>query len=157
MKRENKNNIKVNVDIDKIIDDFFSKFGDVAKSLEVIELRNFILQAINEMPVEDGINQDFFVSYTVEKMFLTKVRDEVNEGNIDLEIMMIDKYMSTAKFLLKQLKYTGEDLDNIAEQAIINSIEKYDGEKTFKSTILVNIRKIINPESSIDAPKQFKI
>ena len=52
MKRENKNNIKVNVDIDKIIDDFFRKFGDVAKSLEVIELRNFILQAINEVKME---------------------------------------------------------------------------------------------------------
>lgn len=136
---------RMNVDINKLLESFLAKYETLISFLPLSEIELMFQQAVNQLGETTDVNPDFHVNFLVEKMFFMKARDEINSGNIDLEILIVDKYLSTAKFMLRQLKYNGEDSDKIAEEAVIECIENYGGQESFKSALLKSIRKILNP------------
>lgn len=136
---------RTNIDINKLLESFSTKYETLISFLSMSEIEVMFQQAINQLSETPDVNPDFQINFLVEKMFFMKARDEINSGNIDLEILIVDKYLSTAKFMLRQLKYQGEDADKIAEEAVIECIENYEGKEGFKSAILKSIKNILNP------------
>lgn len=140
----NKSGLKTNINVNKLIESFLIKYESLISFLPLTEIELMFQNAI-QLSHETDINPDFQINFLAEKMFFLKARDEINSGNIDLEILIVDKYLSLAKFMLRQLKYKGDDADKIAEEAIIDCIESYEGKDGFKNAILKSIKKILNP------------
>ena len=136
---------KMTFDLNKLIESFCAKYATLITFLSPTEIELMFQNAITQLNETPDINPDFHINFLVERTFFQKARDEINAGNIDLEILIVDKYLSTAQFMLRQLKYKGEDSANIAEEAIIECIENYDGKEGFKNSILKAIKRILNP------------
>ena len=57
--------------------------------------------------------------------------------------------MTTAKFLLRQIKYNGENSNQLAEDGIIRTIENYQGELSFKRALLATLKDMLNPKKEV--------
>ncbi len=142
-KRNSKEKIKPTVNFNRVLEQFTNNFKDIIAFLPSDEINLLIRQAIDEMPSDLDSNPDFYVSFLAERKLFIKLKDEILAGNIELEILLVERYLSTAKFQLRQLKYLEDDSNKVAEDAIIYCIENYSGESGFKSAILKSLKKII--------------
>ena len=142
-KRNSKEKIKPTVNFNRVLEQFTNNFKDIIAILPSDEINLLIRQAIDEMPSDLDSNPDFYVSFLAERKLFIKLKDEILAGNIELEILLVERYLSTAKFQLRQLKYLEDDSNKVAEDAIIYCIENYSGESGFKSAILKSLKKII--------------
>lgn len=142
-KRNSKEKIKPTVNFNRVLEQFTNNFKDIITFLPSDEINLLIRQAIDEMPSDLDSNPDFYVSFLAERKLFIKLKDEILAGNIELEILLVERYLSTAKFQLRQLKYLEDDSNKVAEDAIIYCIENYSGESGFKSAILKSLKKII--------------
>lgn len=142
-KRNSKEKIKPTVNFNRVLEQFTNNFKDIIAFLPLDEINLLIRQAIDEMPSDLDSNPDFYVSFLAERKLFIKLKDEILAGNIELEILLVERYLSTAKFQLRQLKYLEDDSNKVAEDAIIYCIENYSGESGFKSAILKSLKKII--------------
>lgn len=138
------NQVREEININNLIESFCKKYETLITFVSADEIELMFREVVSEMPVFPDFNPEFQANFLVERKFFLKAKDEVNAGNIDLEILIVDKYLSTVKFMLRQLKYIGNDLDKIAEAAIIDCIENYDGNEGFKNSIVKSIKKFLN-------------
>lgn len=144
MKREKVMKTLTEVDIAQATVAFSTKYQKFTDVLTQQEISLIMQQAVNELKGSPEENQIFSLIYVAEKIFLIKARDEILNGNIDLEIRFIERYRQAALFLLRQIKYTGDDIEKLAEDAIIKTIENYQGPNSFKRTLLVTLRELIS-------------
>ena len=157
MRREKVMKTLTEVDIAQATIAFSARCQKFADVLTEQEISLIMQQAVNELKGSPEENQIFSLIYVAEKIFLIRVRDEILNGNIDLEIMFVERYRQTALFLLRQIKYTGDDIEKLAEDAIIKTIENYQGPNSFKRTLLVTLRELINPveEKNLDISSEI--
>lgn len=156
-KRNSKEKIKPTVNFNRVLEQFTNNFKDIIAFLPSDEINLLIRQAIDEMPSDLDSNPDFYVSFLAERKLFIKLKDEILAGNIELEILLVERYLSTAKFQLRQLKYLEDDSNKVAEDAIIYCIENYSGESGFKSAILKSLKKIIrDKEDKIKGQSTFE-
>ena len=130
-------------------EEFIKKYNVFVSMLSPTEIELIIQQAVNELPKENDINATFLIPSIAERIFLVKARDEILDGNIELEILFVEKYMTTAKFLLRQIKYNGENSNQLAEDGIIRTIENYQGELSFKRALLATLKDMLNPKKEV--------
>lgn len=136
---------KDSININRMIEQFCKKYDNLITFLHPDEIELLVRQVVDELPEEMDFNPEFQMTFLIEKKFFLKARDEILAGNIDLEILIVEEYLSTAKFLLRKIGYSGDDSEKIAEEAVIESIENYEAIDGFKSTILKSLKRILNP------------
>lgn len=136
-------------DIEHARETFLTKYNAFMNFFTVEDLNSIFQQAVNEATNGQEDNSSFLISFLAERNFLLRARDMILEGNIELEILFVEKYINTAQFLLRQIKYKGNDSDKLAEEGIIQTIENYNGELSFKRDLLATLRDLINPKKEI--------
>lgn len=96
----------------------------------------------NSYSYECGISPEIIFKMFIKNKVLKKLSEYIRNGDIDLEIELIDKYTPLTNSILSKMNITGLDLKINIEDILIKSLETYDGNKSFSLYIVENIRKI---------------
>lgn len=103
---------------------------------------------------ECGINPEVCFGLYLQNQVNKELCSQVNKGNIDLEIELIDKYMPTLEYIIRK-KNARNDIDK--EGIIIASIKTYDGAKLFSLHMLDILKKCNFSIMSLEGPKEFNV
>lgn len=129
--------------IDAEVANFESKYPKIIPFVDPSLVRRLYESSIPSNMRENGVSWNITANFTVEKKFFLALKELVLEGDIDLEIVIIDQFMSIGRMLIKKMGYQGNDIDNKVETAITQAIENYPGNDGFKSTILKELKDIV--------------
>lgn len=122
---------------------FEAKYPVIIPCIDANLVRQIYEVSIPSNMRENGVSWNITASFTVEKKFFLELKRLVLEGDIDLEIAIIEQFMPIGRMLIKKLGYKGDDLDNKVETAITDTIENYQGQDAFKSEILKSLKVIV--------------
>lgn len=92
--------------------------------------QNVVDELINNL--EDGKT----MSITIANLTRKELSRIVNEGNVDLEIKLVNDYRSKTQFLMRKLNIPNTIIKKIEEDVLIDAIENYDASSTFHVYIL---------------------
>lgn len=92
--------------------------------------QNVVDELINNL--EDGKT----MSITIANFTRKELSRIVNEGNVDLEIKLVNDYRSKTQFLMRKLNIPNTIIKKIEEDVLIDAIENYDASSTFHVYIL---------------------
>lgn len=109
-------------------------------------LQNQYNTFIQTYSYECGLNKDISFGLYLQNSINTILCHQIRNGNIDLEIELLDKYMPVLELIIRKLRIY-EDLDK--EGLLIKSIETYDGTKLLSLHILSVVRNRNNLETKI--------
>ena len=129
--------------IDAEVANFESKYTKIMPFIDASLVRRLYESSIPNDIRENGVSWNITANFTVEKKFFLAIKELILEGDIDLEIAIIDQFMSIGRMLIKKLGYTGDYIDNKVETAITLAIENYPGQDGFKSTLLKELKVIV--------------
>ena len=90
---------------------------------------------------EFGISPDIYLMIISNNLINKKLCELSKDGNIDIEISLIERYSNLLNFIMKKMGYTYEEYEKKGEDILIEAIETYDGVKTFSIHIVNCIRK----------------
>ena len=76
------------------------------------------------------------MSITIANLTRKELSRIVNEGNVDLEIKLVNDYRSKTRFLMRKLNIPNTVIKKIEEDVLIDAIENYDASSTFHVYIL---------------------
>lgn len=147
---------KVYYPIEEELQRFLKKYAKLESFIDVEVVRGIFQESIQDYHPEVDISWSLYANFYVESRFFLKVRELIEAGDIDLEIAVISQFSSASRMLLRQLKYTKSDFDQVAELGITNTIENYDGTKSFQLSLLAELKKILNP-SLVPPKKEEKV
>ncbi len=147
---------KVYYPIEEELQRFLKKYTKLESFIEVEFVRGIFQESIQDYRPEVDISWSIYANFYVERKFFLKIRELIQAGDIDLEIAVISQFSSTSRMLLRQLKYTKSDFDQVAELGITNTIENYDGTKSFQLSLLAELKRILNP-SLVPPKKEEKV
>lgn len=129
--------------IDKEVASFEAKYTKILPFVDASLIRSLYETSIPSNIRENGVSWNITANFTVEKKFFLALRKLILEGDIDLEIAVIDQFMPIGRMLIRKLGYKEDDIDNKVETAITQAIENYPGNDGFKSTILKELKDIV--------------
>lgn len=129
--------------IDKEVASFEAKYTKILPFVDASLIRSLYETSIPSNIRENGVSWNITANFTVEKKFFLALRELISEGDIDLEIAVIDQFMPIGRMLIRKLGYKEDDIDNKVETAITQAIENYPGNDGFKSTILKELKDIV--------------
>lgn len=129
--------------IDKEVASFEAKYTKILPFVDASLIRSLYETSIPSNIRENGVSWNITANFTVEKKFFLALRELILEGDIDLEIAVIDQFMPIGRMLIRKLGYKEDDIDNKVETAITQAIENYPGNDGFKSTILKELKDIV--------------
>lgn len=138
--------------IDKEVASFEAKYTKILPFVDASLVRRLYETSIPSNTRENGVSWNLNASFTVEKKFFLALKELVLEGDIDLEIAIIDQFMSIGRMLIKRLGYQGDDLEHKVETAITQAIENYPGNDGFKSTILKELKDLVREKEEVVPP-----
>lgn len=92
--------------------------------------QNVVDELINNL--EDGKT----MSITIANLTRKELSRIVNEGNVDLEIKLVNDYRSKTQLLMRKLNIPNTIIKKIEEDVLIDAIENYDASSTFHVYIL---------------------
>ncbi len=145
--------------IDAEVANFESKYTKIMPFIDASLVRRLYESSIPSDIRENGVSWNITANFTVEKKFFLAIKELILEGDIDLEIAIIDQFMSIGRMLIKKLGYRESDIDHKVETAITNAIENYSGEEAFKSSLLKELKDIVKgkKEESNPVPQEEPI
>lgn len=151
--QEQKNNINILKEETKdVINKIKSSWSDVIEYLDESFLNDKLKEAINSYDLSSGVNPALYSEfYILEKMYLN-LCDQIRNGNIDIEIILLDKLQYIENKLITKYKIKDTKL---CDQALEFAIENFDGEKDFNSYILCTIRQAYK-ENTLDNLKKYE-
>lgn len=138
--------------IDKEVASFEAKYTKILPFVDASLVRRLYETSIPSNTRENGVSWNLNANFTVEKKFFLALKELVLEGDIDLEIAIIDQFMSIGRMLIKRLGYQGDDLEHKVETAITQAIENYPGNDGFKSTILKELKDLVKEKKEEVVP-----
>lgn len=103
------------------------KFVFTSEKIENSVTNYIINNAHNIYEADCGINPTLIYSLILDDMIMKKLCKLCIEGNIDLEIEIIEDNKVIAEFILRKLH-----VEMNAEDLIMETIENYDGTKSFR-------------------------
>ena len=145
---------KVSYPVEEEFSKFLKKYQKLVPFIDVEAVRELFEQSVLDYRPKEDISFGLYANFYVETRFFTKIREWIEEGNIDLEIALVSQFSSTTRMLLRKLNYDKPNFEQVLELGITNAIENYQGEKGFQQTILLELKKLINP--SFHPPKVEK-
>lgn len=72
----------------------------------------------------------------------------IREGNIDLEIQLIEENRSKVAFFMKKMGITGPDFHHVVEDYIMKAIESYQGEQLFSLYVIQCIKENLHRKNT---------
>lgn len=102
-----------------------------------------------------GLSSDIYYKMLIQNRINLELCKKIKNGNIELEIYLIDKYMPIVDYIFNKLKLNESGINK--EDVIIKSLETYDGIKLFSIHILNALNKhyINKNERVLVKTKQF--
>ncbi len=141
--------------IDAEVSNFEARYSSIIPCVDSNLVRNLYEESIPENTRTNGVSWNITANFAVEKKFFLAVKELILEGDIDLEIAVIEQFMSIGRMLIRKLGYKGEDIDHKVETAITETIENYPGTDGFKSTLLQELKIMVNgKKEEKKAPKE---
>lgn len=138
--------------IDKEVASFESRYPKIMPLVDASLVRKLYESSIPSDIRQNGVSWNITANFTVEKKFFLALKELVLEGDIDLEIAIIEQFMPTGRMLMKKMGYHEDDMDNKVETAITQAIENYPGNDGFKSTILKELKIIVKGKKVEESP-----
>lgn len=132
--------------LDFITEDYLKeKFNNESKE----EINNF------------GINKEVAAFMLVEQKIYSDINKMIKDGNVDVEIDVLDKIFPIARIIAKkmQLNYKNLEIEIKGEDGLIYALENYDGGKNFTlyaTRIIKALYKGEDIEKKFSKPKDFK-
>lgn len=138
---------------------FYNKIKEYRQFYKFLP-RNFIHKSYNEFckiyNPKCGLSPDIYYELFIQNKINKVLCNHVRNGNLDLEIILIDKYKPIVDYIFNKLKIGDNKINK--EDVIIKSIETYDGAKLFSLHILDVLKKyFINDNSNKKLVKIHKI
>lgn len=100
-----------------------------------------------------GISADIYLMIVADNLILKELGMLCKNGEIDLEISLIERYSNRLYFIMKKMGHTYEEYQKDGENILIKAIETYDGEKIFENHILNCIRNFGKNENILKTNK----
>ncbi len=122
---------------------FKMRYASFLTNISDDELRKWYQESIANYQKESGISWEIDSAYYVETKMFSRMNSLILEGDIDLEIEVIQRYSSMAKLILKQCNYQGTEGAKIVDLAITDAIENYDGTSNFRTLLVKSVKAMI--------------
>lgn len=129
--------------IDAEVANFEAKYPSIIPLVDSSLVRRLYESSIPSEVRENGVSWNISTNFTVEKKFFLALKELVVEGDIDLEIAIVEEFMPIGRMLIRKLGYREDDLDHKVETAITNVIESYLGQDGFKSVLLKELKVLV--------------
>lgn len=123
----------------KLICQYIKEYQDYYQYLDEQFFEETYTKFLNTPNIVVGINRDVYFGIYLRNQVDFELCKLARNGNIDLEIQLIDRYTPILNMILSKLQWELQDKEGI----IILAIETYDGEKMFSQHIL---RVLRNPD-----------
>ena len=138
LKQEEKNsNYDINM-IRAVIDRVKSKYKDFLKYIKSSYFK-ILKEELKDIPLNSlEINPNIYLMTVAENVVVRELCKKCKEGNIDLEIAMVEKYRDLTNFIIRK-KEIGDKAK--ADDVIISAISSYDGKCSFSLHISEILKK----------------
>ncbi len=140
--------------INSALEQYQRRYHSLLSSITELELRTWFEESILHYDKDRNISWEFDALDYVEKRMFSKIRDLILEGDLDLEISVIDYFLSNAKLILRKLGYQGIDAEGMADKAISDTIENYQDGDNFQTSLVKRIRLMMFPKPEVVPPIQ---
>lgn len=145
--------IYLNQTEDKKLKKYIEEYEKYLKYLPQNFIQEVYRDFIKIYSYECGINPDVYFDLYLQNQVNKELCEQIKQGNIDLEIELIDKYMHILDYIIRKSEYC-DTIDR--EEVIITAIETYDGKKMFSSHIFNVFKNSQKNRTHIEKPKSFK-
>lgn len=138
LKQEEKDsNYDINM-IRTVIDRVKSKYKDFLKYIKSSYFK-ILKEELKDIPLNSlEINPNIYLMTVAENVVVRELCKKCKEGNIDLEIAMVEKYRDLTNFIIRK-KEIGDKAK--ADDVIISAISSYDGKCSFSLHISEILKK----------------
>ncbi len=132
--------------IEEVCTKFLERYASFSAFVTRDEILPFFQESTQVYRPGIDISWELYAPNYVERKVFLLLRKKIEEGDVDIEIALINKYTSTAKMILHKLEYTKEDISSLAETGIMNAIENYTGEESFQLALVSSLKKLLHRE-----------
>lgn len=161
-KKKEKGKVIEKFPIEAEIANFESKYPSILPYIDPNLIRRLYETSIPKDSRENGVSWNITANFTVEKKFFLALKELIIDGDIDLEIAVVEQFMPIGRMLIRKLGYKESDIDNKVETAITEAIENYTGQDGFKSCILQELKDMIRGKEkkvsvTLEEPKKVEL
>lgn len=120
------------------------KYNEYASYLSSDFFNTLLTDFTNYYNLESGVSKDVLLKIFIKMKVQQKLSEEIRNGDIDLEIKLIDKYQTLTDNIIAKLKITPNMIDS--EAVLIKALEEYNTGRIFSLYILDKIKEELNKD-----------
>lgn len=153
-KKINQENNHKETIINKLLHNIEIKYADFVEYFDEKFYENIkinLLEQIHGQEVDGSIQ----LGMRVDNLVLKYLCDQVRNDNVDIEILLVDKFMSTLRLIKRTGKLKGVEEFN-DEDILMEAIESYYGNETFSLHLNACLRKMVNKDKKEDFLSKVK-
>ena len=118
------------------------KYKEYADYLSSDFFNTLLIEFASYYNSESGISKDVLLKIFIKMKVQQKLSKEIRNGDIELEIKLIDKYKKLTDSIITKLKIVPDKIDS--EAILIKALEEYNTDKIFSLYILDKIKEELN-------------
>lgn len=127
------------------------KYSEYADYLSSDFFNTLLIEFASYYNSESGISKDVLLKIFIKMKVQQKLSKEIRNGDIELEIKLIDKYKKLTDSIITKLNIAPDKIDS--EAILIKALEEYNTDKIFSLYILDKIKEELNK----DKIKKFEV
>lgn len=127
------------------------KYKEYADYLSSDFFNTLLIEFASYYNSESGISKDVLLKIFIKMKVQQKLSKEIRNGDIELEIKLIDKYKKLTDSIITKLNIAPDKIDS--EAILIKALEEYNTDKIFSLYILDKIKEELNK----DKIKKFEV
>lgn len=127
------------------------KYKEYADYLSSDFFNTLLIEFASYYNLESGISKDVLLKIFIKMKVQQKLSKEIRNGDIELEIKLIDKYKKLTDSIITKLNIAPDKIDS--EAILIKALEEYNTDKIFSLYILDKIKEELNK----DKIKKFEV
>lgn len=127
------------------------KYSEYADYLSSDFFNTLLIEFVSYYNSESGISKDVLLKIFIKMKVQQKLSEEIRNGDIELEIKLIDKYKKLTDSIITKLNIAPDKIDS--EAILIKALEEYNTDKIFSLYILDKIKEELNK----DKIKNFEV
>lgn len=120
------------------------KYSEYADYLSSDFFNTLLIEFASYYNSESGISKDVLLKIFIKMKVQQKLSKEIRNGDIELEIKLIDKYKKLTDSIITKLNIAPDKIDS--EAILIKALEEYNTDKIFSLYILDKIKEELNKD-----------
>ncbi len=122
------------------------KYKEYADYLSSDFFNTLLIEFASYYNSESGISKDVLLKIFIKMKVQQKLSKEIRNGDIELEIKLIDKYKKLTDSIITKLNIAPDKIDS--EAILIKALEEYNTDKIFSLYILDKIKEELNKDKT---------